>query len=163
LRRLGDGGAMLVHDIVLGATRASLKDAVARFRPSIVHFIGHGAPGQVELRPDPGLLPAGAAASGAAAVDRCDVAGLFDALAPAAAEGRAAALRQLGGRSATVDWVYPTITIDARLPSAIVALADTDGARWRAAGATLFRKKLPFCDRLDVFASFGRWLRQRPD
>lgn len=249
LRRLRETGPVLVHDIVLDATRTSLRDAVLRFRPSIVHFIGHGAPGHVELTPEKSLSPSGAGAGkpppdtcraadfveairlrdgslpAIVVLNACDGAGqpislhvastkkdaagepmalglvergvrmvigmagriadhacrlftrrfyetLLDAqqegaravnVALAAAEGRAAAFIQLDGRQTSVDWVYPTLTVDARLPSAEIALADVDGARWRAAAAKRFRKKEPFCDRFDLFSRFGRWLGARPE
>ncbi|MHA7631167.1 CHAT domain-containing protein [Corallococcus sp. M7] len=78
-------------------------------------------------------------------------------LGRATATGRRAGLQLLDGRHSTSDWAYSQLVVrgdtDPRLE-----LVDVQQSSVRQQIANNLRLKQPFCDRLDAFRDFGRWL-----
>lgn len=75
----------------------------------------------------------------------------------ATATGRRAGLQLLEGRHATSDWAYSQLLVRGDMDSRL-ELADVRQASVRERIAKDLRLKQPFCDRLEAFRDFERWL-----
>lgn len=242
LRRLAESSGGLTHDLVVEATRSKITKAVERFRPSVVHVIGHGTTLAIRLTEEDAKTGKRANEDG----DACDAKGLWTAfgahppklvilnvcnaggriaplygaqtaanatnladglvalgipmvlgmagrvsdhacrlyarrlyealaegysqasetplvdIAAACAIGRRAALN-VPGTVSSVDWAFPTVTVNAGLSDTTVRLTDKAVRAWAQAGESHYARKGALCDRLDILSKVGTWLSEGTD